>query len=190
MFELQWSAMGDYRDASDTSHNQSNAAGQQEPGRRYVRQRPHTTQSPINDVDPEYVTRERYQTLEQSNQPARAHRDMGRATSNPEYMPPIEVTGTAQAPRPSGPAHPMSKPTGKNRPITHSDRYLQTLDFHLPVRSPSSAQQAPDHRCRYHRDCFGCRTPFCFALVTCSFSFSTNNGRYHGSARPHLYLCR
>lgn len=126
MFELQWSAMGDYRDASDTSHNQSNAAGQQEPGRRYVRQRPHTTQSPINDADPEYVTRERYQTLEQSNQPARAHRDMGRATSNPEYMPPIEVTGTAQAPRPSGPAHPMSKPTGKNRPITHSDRYLQT----------------------------------------------------------------
>ena len=45
--------------------------------------RPHISQEPINDAEPEYVTRNRYQTLEES-QSARRH--MGVASSDPVYL--------------------------------------------------------------------------------------------------------
>ena len=55
----------------------------------YRRQTPHVTQPPIDDVETQYVTRERYQTLEQqaAQAPAKRRISMGRATSNPDYLP-------------------------------------------------------------------------------------------------------
>lgn len=45
--------------------------------------RPHISQEPINDAEPEYVTRNRYQTLEESHS---ARRHMGVASSDPVYL--------------------------------------------------------------------------------------------------------
>ena len=45
--------------------------------------RPHISQEPINDAEPEYVTRNRYQTLEET-QSGRRH--MGVASSDPVYL--------------------------------------------------------------------------------------------------------
>lgn len=85
---------------------------------RYRRQTPHVTQAPIDDVEVPYVTRERYQTLEQVQGSGRLH--MGTATSDPEYLPSVPNGNDAM-----GPAHPLSPSNGR-RQITHSARYLQT----------------------------------------------------------------
>ena len=45
--------------------------------------RPHISQEPINDAEPEYVTRNRYQTLEDA-QTGRKH--MGVASGDPVYL--------------------------------------------------------------------------------------------------------
>ena len=45
--------------------------------------RPHISQEPISDAEPEYVTRNRYQTLEESHS---ARRHMGVASSDPVYL--------------------------------------------------------------------------------------------------------
>ena len=62
--------------------------------------RPHISQEPINDAEPEYVTRNRYQTLEES-QSARRH--MGVAPTKQHR----------RGPRPK-------------QTLTHSARYLET----------------------------------------------------------------
>ena len=66
--------------------------------------RPHISQEPINDAEPEYVTRNRYQTLEES-QSARRH--MGVASSDPVYLKMPPYPKTAQAAR-SRHKHPQS----------------------------------------------------------------------------------
>ncbi|MCI5784600.1 hypothetical protein ACTQY8_04630 [Collinsella bouchesdurhonensis] len=83
----------------------------------YRRQTPHITQSPIDDVEPSYVTRERYVTLEQ----ARGDRKhMGTATSDPQYLSP---TGYEK----SGHLSPnASRERDGGRATVHYERYLQT----------------------------------------------------------------
>lgn len=96
----------------------------QQPQYMYHRPNPHITQAPIDDAEPSYVTRERYQTLEEI-QAGRKH--MGVATSDPNYL--------ADAPLSKQPSEPLDpQPTETHRPrgprgkqtLTHSARYLQT----------------------------------------------------------------
>lgn len=91
----------------------------------YQRTNPHITQAPIDDIEPAYVTRERYQTLEEV-QSGRKH--MGVATSDPEYLAdaPLSKPTTQDIP-----ANPTINRTGERGPrgkqtLTHSARYLQT----------------------------------------------------------------
>lgn len=87
--------------------------------------RPHISQEPINDPEPEYVTRNRYQTLEDT-QTGRKH--MGVASGDPVYLKdaplsknsainddPTEtrITRQQRGPRPK-------------QTLTHSARYLET----------------------------------------------------------------
>lgn len=66
--------------------------------------RPHISQEPINDAEPEYVTRNRYQTLEESHS---ARRHMGVASSDPVYLKDAPYPKTAHAAR-SRHKHPQS----------------------------------------------------------------------------------
>ena len=90
----------------------------------YHRPNPHITQAPIDDVEPPYVTRERYQTLEEI-QSGRKH--MGVATSDPTYLADAPLSNqSADTPelQQTAPSHPRG-PRGKQT-LTHSARYLQT----------------------------------------------------------------
>ena len=92
---------------------------------RYSHRTPHRTQSPINDVDPTYVTRERYQTLEQASQP-RKH--MGVATSDPTYLADAPLSKQAEG-KLSMTEQAVDRANRGPRPkqtLTHSARYLQT----------------------------------------------------------------
>ena len=80
---------------------QNDSSAYSEP-RRY--HRPHISQDPINDAEPEYVTRNRYQTLEES-QSGRRH--MGVASSDPVYLKDAPYPKTAHAAR-SKHRHPLS----------------------------------------------------------------------------------
>lgn len=108
----------------------------------YSHHAPHRTQSPINDVEPTYVTRERYQTLEQATQ-SRKH--MGVATSDPTYLaeaPLSKADPHAEAPTPQ----PIDRANRGPRPkqqLTHSARYLQTPK---PGRSIFISSQAKRKR--------------------------------------------
>ena len=66
--------------------------------------RPHISQEPIDDTEPEYVTRNRYQTLEES-QSGRKH--MGVAPSESAYLKDAPLSKTAHTTR-SRPKHPLS----------------------------------------------------------------------------------
>lgn len=95
------------------------------PRQPYRRQVHHITQEPIDDVEPRYVTLNRYETLEQrgarrgagapggspSPRSGANHKHMGVATSDPSYMPTAEPAHRVGA---AGPA-----------PINYS-RYLET----------------------------------------------------------------
>ena len=101
----------------------------------YRRQIHHVTQEPINDVEPEYVTLNRYETLEsRAARPARPARSshpvrngtrkhMGVATSDPTYLEPVDAThrGSDAA----GPAAASPERTGQRAPLNYS-RYLET----------------------------------------------------------------
>lgn len=107
-------------------------AGERTPYRRQV---PHITQEPIDDVEPQYVTRERYVTLEESRAGRRRH--MGTAVSDPDYLtqPGSGATGAGTG---------MSTGASGQRTITHSGRYLQTPK---PGKSIFTSQKA---RARKH----------------------------------------
>ena len=83
----------------------------------YRRQTPHITQAPINDVEPNYVTRDRYVTLDQARG-GRKH--MGTATSDPQYLSP---TGYEKNGRFS-PNEAKGRDNGRS--AVHDERYLQT----------------------------------------------------------------
>lgn len=108
--------MNEYQQPLDESGLDSPSANQVDTPTQttYRRQTPHISQEPIDDVEPQYVTRERYQTLEQ----ARGNRrHMGTATSDPDYLTPVNngARGRAKAP----------VATGQQKTL-HYERYLQT----------------------------------------------------------------
>lgn len=87
--------------------------------------RPHISQEPINDPEPEYVTRNRYQTLEDA-QTGRKH--MGVASGDPVYLKDAPLSKNSAINN-----EPENKPTAREqrgpRPkqtLTHSARYLET----------------------------------------------------------------
>lgn len=113
------------------------------PSRPYHRRVPHVTQSPINDVEPEYATINRYATLDQQRtayaeqRAERGRRHMGTATSDADYLPltdfqkqqdraaAIAARGQGKEPNSSSPAL-ASDETGAAPRSLHASRYLQT----------------------------------------------------------------
>ena len=101
---------------------QNDSSAYSEP-RRY--HRPHISQDPINDAEPEYVTRNRYQTLEES-QSGRRH--MGVASSDPVYLkdaPPIQKQHMQQE-QTQTPVKQQQRGPRPKQTLTHSARYLET----------------------------------------------------------------
>lgn len=95
----------------------------------------HLTQEPIDDVPTEYVTRERYVTLEQLSKPRHVH--MGVAEGDPEYLPHPARDGKGQRPQ----------ATGQNeRQKLHYDRYLE-----LPKQGKSIFTRREQARARTRR---------------------------------------
>ena len=87
--------------------------------------RPHTSQEPINDSEPEYVTRNRYQTLEDA-QTGRKH--MGVASGDPVYLkdaPLSKNSAINDDPRKTPVTRQQRGPRPKQT-LTHSARYLET----------------------------------------------------------------
>lgn len=123
--------MDDYANPTN-EYDQAQPAGGAGNRVPYRRQVPHITQEPIDDVEPQYVTRERYVTLEESRAGRRRH--MGTAVSDPDYL--------TQPTRDPG-ANPGTGATGQHT-ITHSARYLQTPK---PGKSIFTSQKA---RARQH----------------------------------------
>lgn len=123
--------MDDYANSTN-AYDQAQPAGSAGNRVPYRRQVPHITQEPIDDVEPQYVTRERYVTLEESRAGRRRH--MGTAVSDPDYL--SQLTGDMGA-------NPGASGTGQHA-ITHSARYLQTPK---PGKSIFTSQKA---RARQH----------------------------------------
>lgn len=87
--------------------------------------RPHISQEPINDPEPEYVTRNRYQTLEDA-QTGRKH--MGVASGDPVYLkdaPLSKNSAASEEPLKTSAANQQRGPRPKQT-LTHSARYLET----------------------------------------------------------------
>ena len=87
--------------------------------------RPHISQEPINDPEPKYVTRNRYQTLEDA-QTGRKH--MGVASGDPVYLKDAPLSKNSASNDESTNA-PVTRQQGGPRPkqtLTHSARYLET----------------------------------------------------------------
>lgn len=112
-------------DHRQIAQGQRTVQGAQAPARgEYHRATHHITQAPINDVEPHYVTRERYQTLEEV-QSGRKH--MGVATSDPTYLAdaPLSKLSPQDEPLPAAERTRERGPRAKQT-LTHSSRYLQT----------------------------------------------------------------
>ena len=95
----------------------------------------HLTQEPIDDVPTEYVTRERYVTLEQLHKPRHVH--MGVAEGDPEYLPQPARGGKGQHPQATGQSE---------RQKLHYDRYLE-----LPKQGKSIFTRREQARARTRR---------------------------------------
>lgn len=87
--------------------------------------RPHISQEPINDAEPEYVTRNRYQTLEES-QSGRKH--MGVASNDPVYLKdaPLSKNSACNQEQDLAPAKQHQRGLRPKQTLTHSARYLET----------------------------------------------------------------
>lgn len=87
--------------------------------------RPHISQEPINDAEPEYVTRNRYQTLEET-QSSRRH--MGIASSDPVYLKdaPLSKNSACNKEETPAPAGRHQRGPRPKQTLTHSARYLET----------------------------------------------------------------
>ena len=87
--------------------------------------RPHISQEPINDPEPEYVTRNRYQTLEDA-QTGRKH--MGVASGDPVYLKdaPLSKNSSFNDEPANAPATPQQRGPRPKQTLTHSARYLET----------------------------------------------------------------
>lgn len=91
--------------------------------RRY--HRPHISQDPIDDAEPEYITRNRYQTLEES-QSGRRH--MGVASSDPVYLKdaPLSKNSACSQEQTQTPVKQQQRGPRPKQTLTHSARYLET----------------------------------------------------------------
>lgn len=91
--------------------------------RRY--HRPHISQDPIDDAEPEYVTRNRYQTLEES-QSGRRH--MGVASSDLVYLKdaPLSKNSACRQELTQTPVKQQQRGPRPKQTLTHSARYLET----------------------------------------------------------------
>lgn len=98
--------------------NQSGARNATPGKTAYQRTVRHISQSPINDPEPVYVTRERYQTLDELKRP---RKNMGVATSDPDYLAEAPLSRTSSQAEPIKQRGPRPKQT-----LTNSARYLQT----------------------------------------------------------------
>lgn len=87
--------------------------------------RPHISQEPINDLEPEYVTRNRYQTLEDA-QTGRKH--MGVASGDPVYLKDAPLSKNSADRDESMKASAANRQRGPRpkQTLTHSARYLET----------------------------------------------------------------
>lgn len=87
--------------------------------------RPHISQEPINDPEPEYVTRNRYQTLEDA-QTGRKH--MGVASGDPVYLKdaPLSKNSAASDEPTNAPETRQQRGPRPKQTLTHSARYLET----------------------------------------------------------------
>ena len=87
--------------------------------------RPHISQEPIDDTEPEYVTRNRYQTLEES-QSGRKH--MGVAPSESAYLKdaPLSKNSAYNQEQARKPAKQQRREPRPKQTLTHSARYLET----------------------------------------------------------------
>lgn len=87
--------------------------------------RPHISQEPINDPEPEYVTRNRYQTLEDA-QTGRKH--MGVASGDPVYLKdaPLSKNSAITDDPTSAPVTRQQRGPRPKQTLTHSARYLET----------------------------------------------------------------
>lgn len=110
-------------------HNQNNIfmlAQGEESGPKPTRfHRPHISQEPINDPEPEYVTRNRYQTLEDA-QTGRKH--MGVASGDPVYLKdaPLSKNSAVNDESENKPATREQRGPRPKQTLTHSARYLET----------------------------------------------------------------
>ena len=87
--------------------------------------RPHISQEPINDPEPEYVTRNRYQTLEDART---GRKNMGVASGDPVYLkdaPLSKNSADHDEPMRESTTHQQRGPRPKQT-LTHSARYLET----------------------------------------------------------------
>lgn len=91
--------------------------------RRY--HRPHISQDPIDDAEPEYITRNRYQTLEET-QSGRRH--MGVASSDPVYLKdaPLSKNSACSQEQTQTPVKQQQRGPRPKQTLTHSARYLET----------------------------------------------------------------
>lgn len=109
---------------SDNSYEplQNDSSAYSQP-RRY--HRPHISQDPIDDAEPEYVTRNRYQTLEEA-QSGRRH--MGVASSDPVYLTdaPLSKNSACSQEQTQTPAQQHRRGPRPKQTLTHSARYLET----------------------------------------------------------------
>ena len=87
--------------------------------------RPHISQEPINDPEPEYVTRNRYQTLEDA-QTGRKH--MGVASGDPVYLKdaPLSKNSATNDESENNPTTREQRGPRPKQTLMHSARYLET----------------------------------------------------------------
>ena len=87
--------------------------------------RPHISQEPINNPEPKYVTRNRYQTLEEAKT-GRKH--MGVASGDPVYLKdaPLSKNSAINAEPTNAPAAREHRGPRPKQTLTHSARYLET----------------------------------------------------------------
>lgn len=87
--------------------------------------RPHISQEPINEPEPKYATRNRYQTLEEA-QTGRKH--MGVASGDPVYLKdaPLSKNSAINDDPTKTPITRQQRGPRPKQTLTHSARYLET----------------------------------------------------------------
>lgn len=109
--------------------------------------RPHISQEPINDPEPEYVTRNRYRTLEDA-QTGRKH--MGVASGDPVYLKdaPLSKNSAINDDSTEKPVTRQQRGPRPKQTLTHSARYLETPKQGKTI-FVSSSKRRKQHRLQF-----------------------------------------